>query len=189
MPVADPSLLAKVAQSLSRPPVDAPTGTSGSILSVAAQSYGARPDNEDLTIPTGFDPRAAALFEAVVEASYLVANADGEFDDDERRAFLSVVLQAAGKSVEERQVNALVQDLAELLEEDGLDARIRMIGRTVTKPPHQREVLRIAALLAHISGGVSDVEREVLTKIASAFAFGDDAVQEALGDAERALAS
>jgi tellurite resistance protein len=189
MSVVDSNLLSKVAKSLAQPPVDAPTGTPGSILTVAAASYGSKPEDEDLTIPTGFDPRAAALFEAVVEAAYLVANADGEFDDDERRAFESVVLQACGANVEPRQVEALLQDLQELLAEDGVDARIDMIGRTVTKPPHQREVLRIAALLAQISGGVSDVERQVLSKISKAFAGTDAAVDEALREAEKALAS
>ena len=183
----DPSILAKVVKSLAQPPVDAPTGTAGSILVVAAASYGARPDHDEHTIPTGFDPQAAALFEAVVEAAFLVANADGEFDEDERRAFESVVLEAAGKKVDLRQVEALVGDLAELLAEDGVDGRIKMIGRTVTKQAHQREVVRVAALLAHVSGGVSDVERDVLRKLADAIDHGEELVGESVADAERAL--
>ncbi|MCU0657994.1 MAG: tellurite resistance TerB family protein [Polyangiaceae bacterium] len=189
MTVVDESLLAKVARSLTLPPDDAPTGISNSILAAAASSYGSKPDEDEMTLPTGFDINAAALFEAVVEAAYLVANADGEFDEDERKAFQSVVLQACKDQIDERQLEALVSDLAELLKEDGLERRVVMVGRTVKKDVHRREVLRIASLLAHVSGGVSDVERSVLTQLAQAFELGNDAVQDALGEAERALSS
>lgn len=189
MTVADESLLAKVARSLTIPPDNTPTGASNSILAAAASSYGSKPDEDEMTLPTGFDINAAALFEAVVEAAFLVANADGEFDADERKAFQSVVLEACKDQIDERQLEALVCDLAELLKEDGLDRRISMVGRTVKKDVHQKEVLRIAALLAHVSGGVSDVERDVLVKLAQCFQLGDDAVHDALGEAERALSS
>ena len=42
-----------------------------------------------------------------------------------------------------------------------------MVARTITRPDHQQEVLRIAALMAHISGGVSEPERNVLEQLAS----------------------
>lgn len=188
MPSAvDPSLLAKVATSISRAPEGAPPGSGSSLLAASAQSYGARPDQEDVTIPTGFDPQAAALFEAVVEAAYLVANADGDFDGEERAAFESVVVEATGKVVDARQLEALLSDFGEMLSEDGIDQRVALLGRTVTKPVHQREVLRIAALLAHVSGGVSDVERAILAKLAAAFSLAESAVGEAVSEAERAL--
>lgn len=184
----DPSLLAKVVKSLSEPPVDDPSGSVAAILTAAAASYASRPIDDEVTIPTGFDPHAAALFEALIEASFLVANADGHFDVDEQAAFQSVVLQASNQQgVTSRQVEALVSDLKELLDEDGIEKRIAMVGRTVSKPEHQREVLRMAALLASISGGVSDVEREVLTQLAAAFSLPPDAVDSALAEAKRAL--
>ncbi|MCC6645273.1 MAG: TerB family tellurite resistance protein [Polyangiaceae bacterium] len=189
MSAPDNELLAKVVQSLSQPSVDADGAETGSILGVAAASYGSRPDEEENTVPTGFDPRAAALFEAVVEAAYLVANADGEFDADERVAFEGVVVKASGENVDARQVQALLADLAELLEEDGQETRVKMIGRTVTNQVHQREVLRVAALLAHISGGVSDVEKGVLQSLAGAFDLDDVAVSDAISSAEKSLAS
>src|SRR5690606_13128494 len=61
-----------------------------SILTLAAASYGSRPEDES-TIPTGFDPFAAALFECIVEGAYLVATADGVFDDEEKRTFERIV--------------------------------------------------------------------------------------------------
>ena len=52
-----------------------------------------RPSDE-ATVPTGFDPVAVALFEAIVEGAFLVAFADGVFDDEERKTFERVVAPA-----------------------------------------------------------------------------------------------
>src|SRR5580692_10954414 len=141
------NLLARVARSA--PPMAAAgePGHSGSILCLAAASYGSRPSG-DATVPTGFDPVAVALFEAIVEGAYLVANADGVFDDEERRTFERVVVAACGGTVAPQQVGALVSDLRDQLEEDGIDRRIEMLAGTVTKKDHALEILRIAGLLA-----------------------------------------
>lgn len=188
MTVADESLLNKVAAKLGEPPAYADAGVKGSLLTAAAASYGSKPTGEEVTQPTGFDPTAAALFEAVVESAFLVAHADGEFDAKEQEAFRHVVLAACEDRVGEAQVAALLADLGDQLAEDGLGKRISMVARTVTRPEHQREVLRMAALLAHVSGGVSDVEREVLHQLASEFKLEPAVMQQALDEAERALA-
>lgn len=182
------SLLQRVAAKLGAPPSYADPGVKASILSMAAVSYGARPpEDEDVTRPTGFAPEAAALFEAVVESAYLVANADGDFDDTERAAFQHVVLTACGGRVLEGQIAALLADLSDQLQEDGLEKRIQMVARTVAKPEHAAEVLRVAALLAHVSGGVSSVERAVIEKLAAALRLEAGAVDVALAEATAAL--
>lgn len=182
----DHSLIERVARGIARPTTG---GAASSILAQAATSYGARPILDEATVPTGFDPAAAALFEAVVEAAFLVANSDGVFDDDERAAFQSVVANACGDVLQIAQLDALVADLCEQLAEDGIEKRTRMVARTITKPEHQLEVLRIAALMAHISGGVSEQERAVLEQLARGFNLAPGAVEEALTDSEAALAA
>jgi tellurite resistance protein len=184
---ADKSLLERVARGVGRPGDGAPSNVTASILAQAATSYGARPMMDEATIPTGFDPAAAALFEAVVEAAFLVANSDGVFDDDERRAFESVVETACNNQVQLKQLDALLADLCEQLNEDGIDKRARMVARTITRKDHQLEVLRIAALMAHISGGVSEEERRVLEALAKGFSLPGESVGEALDQAEAAL--
>jgi tellurite resistance protein len=181
------NLLARVARSASDPGQPLDPARPVSILSLTAASYGARP-SEDATVPTGFDPLAVALFEAIVEGAYLVANADGVFDAEERRTFERVVLAACGGTVAPQQVAALVSDLGDQLAEDGLDRRIEALARTATKREHAQEVLRIAALLAQASDDVSPVEREVLGKIATACGLGAGAVDAALDDVKKAIA-
>ncbi|HVU01550.1 MAG TPA: tellurite resistance TerB family protein [Polyangiaceae bacterium] len=181
------SLLDKLAKTL-REPAPMSGGTHGSLLTLSGAQYGSHQGEEDLTQPTGFDPQAAALFEAVVEGAYLVANADGEFDDTERSAFQHVVLAACGGSVTESQLRALLADLEDLLAEDGPDKRAQMVARSIGKPEQAREVLRIAALIAQISEGVSDVERKTLERLAAEFRLPDGAVDAALAEVARALA-
>ncbi|MGC4086292.1 MAG: tellurite resistance TerB family protein [Polyangiaceae bacterium] len=158
-----------------------------SILTAAATSYGFRADLDELTQPTGFDPEAAQLFEAIVESAFLVANADGQFDDTEQMAFQHVVLAACGGFVVERQVRALLSDLQDLLAEDGIDKRIDRVARAVTKPDHAREVLRVAALLAEVSGGVSDVELAVMTRLTARLGLASGALEQSLAEAKAAL--
>ncbi|HEY5145781.1 MAG TPA: tellurite resistance TerB family protein [Polyangiaceae bacterium] len=179
------NLLARVARSAA-PTATIEPGHSGSILSLAAASYGSRPSG-DATVPTGFDPIAVALFEAIVEGAYVVANADGVFDEDERRTFEKVVVTACGGTVAPQQIAALVNDLGDQLEEDGIDRRVEMIGRAVTKKDHGREILRIAALLAYVSDDVSPVEREVLGKLARQFGIDAGEVDSALDEAREAV--
>ena len=177
-------LLARVARS-----PGAAKGSAGptSILTLAAASYGARV-NDDATVPTGFDPNAARLFEAIVEGAYLVASADGVVDESERHTFEKVVAAASGGIVTETQVNALLGDLADELAEDGLDARLRAIGERAPKRAQAEEVLRIAALLAQVSESVSDVERGVLVKLAEACNLTAADVDGAMTDVKKSLA-
>src|SRR5260221_3645236 len=181
------SLLEKVAGRL-RQPASFSQGGAGSILAIAGAQYGAHLSDEDLTQPTGFDPHAAALFEAVVESAFLVASADREFDDTERAAFEHVVLSACSGSVSQAQLRALLADLSDLRDEDGADKRVQMVARTISRAEQAREVLRVAALIAQVSQGVSDVERRILDRLASEFHLDAGAVDGALAEAERVLA-
>lgn len=181
-------LLARVARAKSGPAPSGDPEVAISILSLAAASYGARPADE-ATIPTGFDPLAVALFEAIVEGAYLVATADGVFDADERKAFEKVVTTACGGVVVAKQISGLVDDLADQLAEDGMDRRISAVASQVHKKEHAREVLRIAALLAHSSEDVSAVERATLHKLADALKLDSTEVDTALADVKAELAS
>jgi tellurite resistance protein len=176
------NLLAKVASKNASGGVGQPV----SILTLAAASYGARPSDE-ATVPTGFDPQACALFESIVEGAYLVASADGIIDEEERKTFEKVVTTACGGAVAPPAIHALVADLADQLEEDGLDRRVQAVAQQAQRPEHCREVLRIAALLAQVSESVSEVERGVLAKLAAACGLQPGDVDKALDEARTAL--
>jgi tellurite resistance protein len=179
-------LLGRVARSATKPGQLADPEHPVSILSLAAASYGARPE-DDATVPTGFDPVAVALFESIVEGAYLVAAADGVVDEEERQTFEHVVVTACGGAVAPQQIAELVGDLADQLTEDGVDRRVSMLARQVTKRDHALEIVRIGALLAEASNGVGAEERVVLGKIAAALKLEDGAVDAALNDVKEAI--
>ncbi|HVJ91916.1 MAG TPA: tellurite resistance TerB family protein [Labilithrix sp.] len=181
-------LLAKLARTPHSHLADVPEPKYRSILTVAAASYGARPMPE-ATVPTGFDPFAAALFESIVEGAYLVATADGVFDDDERAAFERIVTYACGGAVPPGHVAELVAELGAQLSQDGVDKRVERLAEGVQREEQALEVLRIAALIAQVSQDVSDVERVVLAKIAAACRLGEQAVDNAIADAKSLLST
>jgi tellurite resistance protein len=157
-----------------------------SILTLAAASYGSRPTDES-TVPTGFDPHAAALFESIVEGAYIVATADGVFDAEERRAFERIVIASTGGAVAQRHIVDLIADLADQLAEDGLDVRLERLGAGITRREHAQEVIRIAALIAQTSDDVSEIERTVLEKLAIACKLDPSEVDAALADVAKSL--
>ena len=180
------SLLAKVARSTRS---SHPGDSKISILALAAASYGARPSDE-ATVPTGFDPNAVALFEAIVEGAFLDASADGVIDAAERTAFERVVLEACAGVIGQSQISALVADLTDELAEDGVDKRAAAVGAQAGKKrDHALEVLRIAALIAQTSDSVGAEERAVLEKIAVASGLQVADVDHALEDVRAALAA
>lgn len=180
------NLLARIAKFGSGPSLQGSPEGATSILSLAAASYGLRPSG-DATVPTGFDPIAMALFEAIVEGAYLVATADAVFDASERRTFERVVVAACGTGVAPDQIAALVSDLDDQLTADGLDRRIEVVAKGISKKEHAHELLRIAALLAQASDDVSPLERDVLLRIARACGVDLTEVDAALLDARKVL--
>jgi tellurite resistance protein len=158
-----------------------------SVLALAAASYGAKPDPNG-TSPTGFDPRAVILFEAIVEGAFLVASADGHFDDAERETFSRIVTAACGGAVPPRRIAKLVTDLADMLHEDGPDTRALRIAEGAGRRDHALEVIRIGALIADASGGVAHAERQVLEKLAAAAGLSSRDIDEALDTVRRELA-
>jgi tellurite resistance protein len=99
-----------------------------------------------------------------------------------------VVLSACDGRVAERQIVALLADLEEQLREDGVDKRLEMVAESIAREDHAQEVLRVATLLAHVSGGVSEVERSVLERLAKAFGLDASATASALSEVASALA-
>lgn len=188
-------LLAKIARSKGRQAEEPASSrlltgvpsSPGSILILAAASYGAKPV-EDATVPTGFDPVAVALFESIVEGAYLVASADGVVDDDERRTLERVVTAACGGTVAPKHVAELIAELEAWLREEGLERRIEAVATQITRKSHAREVLRIAALLGQVSHDVSEVERDVLLRLARACGLQAADVDVALREVADSLA-
>ncbi len=185
---ADQRRLERVAAALAASPTD-DEGGPPSLLAVTSEHYGIQPGYADRPGTEPTDPNATALFEAVVEGAFLVASADGVFDEVEQRAFREVVVGACAGRVAERQLAALLADLGAALSEDGLERRIATVARCVRGPAEAREVMRVAALIAAVSGGVSVEERAVLERLAAVLGLGATEVDLAVAEAQRTIAA
>ncbi len=174
---------AKLRRAVERGGLDAP-----SLLVATAAKYGAKWLDGATSDDGDFDPAALRLFEAIVEGAYLVAASDGDFDAAERAAFAEVMRAACGEKVSAETLHAVVADLSDLLAEDGMEKRLKMIARSISEPEQAREVLRIATLIAQVSNGVSEVERRVLDCLATELGLDGAAVDDAVRVVEQALA-
>jgi tellurite resistance protein len=118
------------------------------------------------------------LFEGIVESAFLVVAAEGSFDEVERRALTQVVLEASGHRVTPRQIETILMDLAKHLAADGFDARVQRLKSRLVKSTHRCEAVLFAVLVAEISEGVSEIQRQVLFTLTSAFELPDSLVNE-----------
>lgn len=155
-----------------------------SVLRQSAMAFGNRPEGAEATMPTGFDPAASALFEAFVEAAFLVASADGEVDADERALLERVVVAACGEIVTATRVDALMSRLAKQVKAEGLDARLDVIAQATSRPDHAKEILRVAVIMGGVTEGVSASERGVLNKLAEKLHLEPETLENVLRAAE-----
>ncbi len=161
-------------------------GAKRSVWSLAAATYGARPDDET-TIPTGFDPHLVALFEAMIGAAILVAHADGHFDEVERRALEQVVHNLGDGSLPRGQVVTLVEDFEAELARDGFEKRVQLVIDAVIRPDFARELLRVAAVVALASHDVSIEERTLLDRFAVGMGLDATLVDDVITEVRAAI--
>lgn len=187
MSVPDKDLVEHVKRCIAQPGANAPRGVQVSMFAQAARLSFTSAINDAITAPTGFDPAAAALFEGAVESAYLIATCDGALDPTEDALLRAVI--SAGGPVSDKQVDGLILGLARAIALDGASERLSRLSYMVSKPAHQQEILRIAALVSRASGGVRPAERTVLDKISQGFSLAASAVDTAIANADAALAA
>jgi len=143
------------------------TGRNRSVIALAAAAYASQP-SVDSTTPTGFDPFAVTLFEAIVEAAFLVATADGVFDADEREVFSRIVAASAENALPRSDLNGLIEELAEHLAIDGVDRRVARIAQSVRRPEQKIALLRVAILVALANDTISETEEALIARLCNA---------------------
>jgi len=183
----DEKFLERVTQCIARPGPNAPRGVQHSILAQAARLAQSRPLGDEATAPSGFDPAAAALFEGTVESAYLVAASDGPLTSTEDAVLRSIVGIGCDGKVSPEQIEALFGELASAHKRESEEERVAHIAQMITHQDHQREVLRIAAIMARASGGIRPAERALLERLALRFTLDAAAVDAAITEATEAF--
>lgn len=114
------------------------------------------------------DRDPALVFNAVVEAGYLVAAADGSVDPTELATLKSAVRALSEDEVSAEEIDTLVEDLIDLRRSEGEGARCEAVGRALLDSRSAEEGLYLAAAIAYVSAGLDARELAVMERIASA---------------------
>jgi tellurite resistance protein len=108
------------------------------------------------------------LFNAAVEAGYLVAAADGTVDSAELATLKRAILTLAGDELSSDELDSLVDDMIDLRATEGEAERCRAVGSLLGSHKAADEGLYLAAAIAYASNGLDRNELSVLERIATA---------------------
>jgi tellurite resistance protein len=117
-------------------------------------------------LPGGGDP--AMLFNAIVEAGYLVAAADGDVDDRELDTLKSAVATLTEGEMPQSDIETLLEDFIDLRKSEGEESRCKAVGAILREANCSEEGVYLAAAIAYVSAGLSETELAVMEKIARA---------------------
>src|SRR5579864_6812751 len=104
-------------------------------------------------LPGGGDP--ALLFNAIVEAGYLVAAADGTVDETEMDTIKGAVATLSDGEMAQDDIDRLMEDLVDLRRAEGEGARCKTVGRLLRESGASEEGVYLAAAIAYVSAGLS----------------------------------
>jgi len=119
---------------------------------------------------SGNDLRALgeAKLEALVEAMYLAASADGEFSPVERAHFLKTVESLTDGRLATARLAVLVAEAHESLVREGRQARLASVKGRLPDAGARRVALSLAVQVTAADGIVRSSERELILELADA---------------------
>jgi tellurite resistance protein len=109
-----------------------------------------------------------AKLEAMVEAMFLAASADGEFSPVERAHFLKTVESLTDGRLPTARLATLVAEAAEALERDGRHARLSSVKSRLPDASLRRVALSLAIQVTTADGIIRTSERELIFETAEA---------------------
>lgn len=125
------------------------------------------------------DAEAARYFAGIVEASYLVAGADG-LAETERAALIQLVSEATGRAIDADDLNVLFELFDERVQRDGLEARLVAVADNFDDFMARGEAMSFAVLVAIADGVLAPGEGVALTALGARLGFAAGEVQAVL---------
>lgn len=139
---------------------------SGRLPDAARLSSGA----EQLAMEHPEDADAARYFIALLEASYLIAAADG-ISGEEQAALAELVAQVTGSRVTVERLRELYHAFDEQAEQSGLGHRLDTVAGQFSDFMEREEALSFAALVAYADGQLAPPEADALVSLGERFDF------------------
>lgn len=107
-----------------------------------------------------------AKLEALVEAMYLAASADGEFSPVERAHFLKSIESLTNGRLPTARLAQLVAEAGEALEQEGRAARLLSVKSRLPDAGSRRVALSLAIQVTAADGIIRTSERELILETA-----------------------
>ena len=104
----------------------------------------------------------------IVDLGALVANADGHVDEHEVEALRHLLEPMLGAQLHTQLVGYLIDASLRVIEEAGVEPRIRLLGEILKDCDAVEEGLIVALAVAHASSGLSPAERGIVESLARA---------------------
>lgn len=107
-----------------------------------------------------------AKLEALIEAMYLAASADGEFSTVERAHFLKTMESLTNGRLPTARLAQLVGEASDALEREGREARLLSVKNRLPDQGSRRVALSLAIQVTAADGIIRTSERELILETA-----------------------
>ena len=157
------------------------------------QSRGQRPsialgDLSKMTPDAAELVSVTAEFGPICEAMYLMMSADGSIGDVERDVLRGAIRNLSQDSVRTAHIEAMLEQSAKAVAEQGRDARLREVIASLQDDPARGEVAFVlAAAIAFADNAIADEENETLNLFAEGLGIDDSRANELLDSVEKDL--
>lgn len=125
----------------------------------------------------------ATLRAAVIEAAYLVANADGSVSDAEAATLSTGMWEVTGHTIDQDQIQSLFEVAMARSEAEGADARYEGVANDISDEDWRHAALLIASAAGWRDGGVGVKQGLALQKLAKAFGFSINQLHQIMAEA------
>jgi uncharacterized tellurite resistance protein B-like protein len=129
-----------------------------------------------------------AEFGPICEAMYLMMSADGSIGDVERDVLRGAIRNLSQDAVRTAHIDAMLEQSAKLVAEQGRDARLREVVASLQDDPARGEVAFVlAAAIAFADNAIADEENETLNLLAEGLGIDDSRASQLLDSVEADL--
>jgi tellurite resistance protein len=140
---------------------------------------------------TEVPPEVLLRFDALCEAMFLMAKADGTLDPAEADTLKGALRELSDNTVRTHHIQKMLESAEERLAKDGLDTRIQAVAKQLREDDGSAEAAFVlAAAVAFADEAIADEENEMLNKFAEALGLDADQAEslldEMLGSADDA---
>lgn len=111
----------------------------------------------------------SARIDALVEAAYIVASADGRYSNEESERLIGRVGALTNNMFVPDSIASMAESARERVSAEGLEARARAIADVIQDPELRESTLLVASSVGWLDGGVGQKEGLALQALARAF--------------------